>query len=352
MSKADFSFFPYEIPLGRSYNWAFGAGTLGRGVLVQCNYGQCSGWGEVAFEPQSLEDPRSLAEEAKLFASRWSPDLCHPDEIALHLIETENIRVRSRIRCGVVNAWLACVGHVAKKRVSDLFCHEPSREVSLNGFVGCDDPVTAVKLCAEYQSLGVQVVKCKGSIDIAADVDRLEVLRASFPTLGLRIDPNGCWSQEGVKLFLDRLVALNLEYVEEPFTVSSSSYQHIEELLGPVPFALDHWGRSLKDIEALLECCKPRAVILKQQLLGGFDKAHAVKAILEQRGVLCVVTCSLETLIGINLAAELAATLTEEVACGLMLWQYYPQTLLPWPDVRKGKITVPLSVGSPNLEVL
>ncbi len=352
MRKVSFDFFPYEIPLARPYKWAFGAGTLGRGVLVRCTCEEFMGWGEIAFEPQSREVPRLLANEAGVFAERWNPDLCPPHEIGLQLLEIENLCVRPRIRCGVVNAWLSCIGHAANKRISELFCDGPRSEVAVNGFIGCDDTLTALELCGEYQKLGIEVVKCKGSSDIGADVERLEILRASFPTLGFRIDPNGSWPQGDIASFLDRLGALDLDYVEEPFSVSSYTYERIDSLLGGVPFGLDHWGNNAQDIEALLRCCRPKAVVLKQQVVGGFDKAFEIKSALEQGGYRCVVTCSLETLVGIHLAAELAATLTEEIASGLMLWQYYPATLIPWPDVKNGKITLPLFSGSPNLEAL
>jgi glucarate dehydratase len=63
---------------------------------------------------------------------------------------------------------------------------------------------------------GYRAVKLKGSADPAHDVGLLEALRAAFPDLALRVDPNGHWPVAETVRLAGRLEALDLEYLEDP----------------------------------------------------------------------------------------------------------------------------------------
>ena len=65
---------------------------------------------------------------------------------------------------------------------------------------------------------GFETVKMKiGVHDPLLEVEAIERVRAALgPHVGLRIDPNGCWSLPTAKRMLKRLEAVDLDFVEEP----------------------------------------------------------------------------------------------------------------------------------------
>ncbi len=68
------------------------------------------------------------------------------------------------------------------------------------------------------ETYGFQTVKMKiGVYAPLVEAEAVERVRGAIgPGVGLRIDPNGCWSLPTAKRMLNRLEAVDLEYVEEP----------------------------------------------------------------------------------------------------------------------------------------
>ncbi|HEX3780563.1 MAG TPA: enolase C-terminal domain-like protein [Pseudonocardiaceae bacterium] len=64
--------------------------------------------------------------------------------------------------------------------------------------------------------LGIDTIKLKGSADPREDVRRLELIRARFPDVALRVDPNGHWPMAETIRLGRRLTELDLEYLEDP----------------------------------------------------------------------------------------------------------------------------------------
>ena len=148
--------------------------------------------------------------------------------------------------------------------VAELLADRPAPSVPTSQVVMLDDD-TEPPPCAAWK---VKV----GSGDFEDELAALIRLRKRAPAGRMRIDVNRQWPRQRVAEYLERLVPLDLEWVEEP-----TSAEHLLELgSSPVPIAVDesttdHPGCARLAIERGLA----RFVVIKPMLLGSFAEALA-----------------------------------------------------------------------------
>lgn len=108
-----------------------------------------------------------------------------------------------------------------------------------------------------------------------AFIDRL---RAQAPELEIRLDANGAWSRSQAAELLPRLAALDVRWIEEPWTPRTLAELRSMIDHSPVPVALDEslWRLRLGTFAGApafgpdaLQRSMPAALVLKPQLLGG-----------------------------------------------------------------------------------
>lgn len=77
---------------------------------------------------------------------------------------------------------------------------------------------------AEYIERGFDVLKVKLGDDLSEDIERLVMLREVYgKQITIRVDMNQGYHLEELKKFLDQTEKLNIEFLEQPFPVSSVS---------------------------------------------------------------------------------------------------------------------------------
>ena len=202
--------------------------------------------------------------------------------------------------------WLASAVEAATTPRPQLF----HTSVAVNG------TIPALNDAAQLQSIvesfpGVKSFKVKVGVNLAEDLERVNVIRHLRPEAKIRVDVNGLWSVRQAEDFLSSVG--EVEYVEQP----CASLEELRELKKRV---------SVKIVgdEILRKASNPFDInldgaidylMLKVQPLGGIQRAHALT---EHHKVPVIVSSALESAVGINYGLSLAASFEEmSFDCGL-----------------------------------
>ncbi len=194
-------------------------------------------------------------------------------------------------------------------------------EVEVNAIIPAVDSSAAASLAREaVLELGCRTIKVKvGSADLLDDEARVASVRDVLDTaLGrgrgaIRIDANAAWDVTRAAAALRRLVAYDIEYVEQP----CASLGELRELrrLVEVPIAVDESIRTSADPGSVRVRDIADVAVLKPAPLGG---VAATLRVAESLDVPVVVSGSLDSSVGLDTAVAAAAALGDlPYACGL-----------------------------------
>jgi L-Ala-D/L-Glu epimerase len=207
---------------------------------------------------------------------------------------------------GVPLARLLGAGRVHAVAVNALL----SEETAAGGAVEAKAAVDA-----GYRTLKLKV----GKQSEARDTERLRAVRLAVgPSIRLRADANGAWTEAEARVHLLPLLALGLEYVEQP--VPAAEVSALRRLRALLPVAADEALGVEGGAEAVLDAKEGPAadvLILKLPVLGGVLPALGLAGRARARGVLAVVTSAMDGAVGRAAGAHLALALGGGLAHGL-----------------------------------
>lgn len=213
------------------------------------------------------------------------------------------------------------------------------KPIPINGLVWMGDKATMRQRIREQIEKGFSTVKMKiGAIGIDDELELLRAVRAEFgpQDIILRVDANGAFSFAEAPRVLEELAKLNVHSIEQP--IAPGLYELMAELCAasPVPIALDEDLIGLNHLDLkrdLLDHVKPKYIVIKPSLVGGWAATREWIAEAEARGIGWWITSALESSIGLNAIAQFTATLPITMAQGLGTGQVYtnniPSPLLP-----------------------
>ncbi len=201
-----------------------------------------------------------------------------------------------------------------------LFDNAFSRgEVALpiNGLIWMGDAAFLRDQIAQKLHEGYSCLKLKiGALDFAAELALLEQIRAvaDATQLTLRVDANGGFSAAEAPARLAALADFALHSIEQP--IAAGQPEALARLCqeSPVPIALDEELIGLTDpaaAAALLAQVQPAFLVLKPTLLGGLAATRQWVEAARARGIGWWLTSALESNIGLNAIAQLAADLAD-----------------------------------------
>ena len=166
------------------------------------------------------------------------------------------------------------------------------------------------KLAEGYACLKLKI----GALDFASELTILrEIRRQAGPDrLTLRVDANGAFSAPDAPERLAALAELDLHSIEQPIQPGQPAALARLCRESPVPIALDEEliGLTAPAAQAeLLDHVQPAFLVLKPTLLGGLAATRQWVAAAHARGIGWWLTSALESNIGLNAIAQLAADL-------------------------------------------
>lgn len=212
--------------------------------------------------------------------------------------------------------------------------------IPINGLVWMGTHDEMLSRLKEKLALGFRCVKLKiGAIDFAKELDLIQHIRKHFirEEVELRVDANGGFTPDVALERLQELARYDIHSIEQP--IMAHQWSEMAQLcqLSPLPIALDEeliGVNSTDEKIRLLDTIKPQYIILKPSLHGGVAGTREWIALANERGIGSWITSALESNIGLNAIAQLAAniygskiTMPQGLGTGMLFTDNIPMPL-------------------------
>ena len=168
--------------------------------------------------------------------------------------------------------------------------------------IGIDEPARMAELAAAHLQYPVFKLKVGGADDIAA----LEAIRQVAPDHRIRVDGNCGWSVESAISALKILSEFNLEFVEQPLSVSATAddWRRVREAVD-IPLMADESCVILADVPQVAGHVD--SINIKLGKCGGITPALAMIQLAKTLGLKVMIGCMHESGLAITAAAQLGA---------------------------------------------
>lgn len=212
--------------------------------------------------------------------------------------------------------------------------------IPINGLVWMGTHDEMLSRLKEKLALGFRCVKLKiGAIDFAKELDLIQHIRKHFSReeVELRVDANGGFTPDVALERLQELARYDIHSIEQP--IMAHQWSEMAQLcqLSPLPIALDEeliGVNSTDEKNRLLDTIKPQYIILKPSLHDGVAGTREWIALANERGIGSWITSALESNIGLNAIAQLAAdiygskiTMPQGLGTGMLFTDNIPMPL-------------------------
>ena len=185
--------------------------------------------------------------------------------------------------------------------------------ITINGLVWMGDYDTMLRRIEEKLQQGFHCIKLKiGAIEFDKELDMVKRIRERFSRseVALRVDANGAFCFEEALYKLELLSQYAIHSIEQP--IKQNQWGYMAELCreSPLPIALDEEliGINIPEMKAhVLNIIKPAYIVLKPSLHGGMKGVREWVDIARQQGIRSWITSALESNVGLNAVAQLAA---------------------------------------------
>jgi len=336
---------PYRLPLRRPWRTHHGVLTERSGWIVELTSSEGEqGYGDCAPLPAAGTETTERAHAWLQQHLSALPDQL-PDEAlaaiptstrapaARHALETALLDLLSRTAGVPLRRWLSA---------------DALDGLAVNGAAGALDE-QASERCTELIDQGFGIIKLKvGLAAVESELRLLQRLCRRLPAqVRLRLDANGAWSPAEALRFVDGLAGLAIESLEEPLAQPHPETLRSLQARTRIPLALDE---SLPRFAAsgLLQRPPVRRLILKPPVLGGLQATLALAQQAHRAGLETLVTSTLESALGLQAAAQLAAALPASdppLAQGLATGAWFAADLAPAPGIEQGRMQLPDAAG-------
>ncbi len=240
----------------------------------------------------------------------------------INAVDAKILRGWSSIRFGVETA-LADLKNGGKRQIYDTPWYNGVGALTINGLIwmGSEDQMLARindKLAAGFRCLKLKI----GGIDFDGELRLLQHIREAFgpDVLEIRLDANCAFGAYEAMDRLERLSRFSIHSIEQP--IARRLWADMARLCreSPIPIALDEELIGVSGEAAmcrLLDEIHPAYVILKPTLCGGLTGARRWAELADERHIGWWLTSALESNIGLNAIAQLAAEMRVTMPQGL-----------------------------------
>jgi len=336
---------PYRLPLKRPWRTRRGLLNERPGWIVELTTADGrQGYGDCAPLPEAgTENPDAAhAWLSRYLASVPAHDL--DDALASLPLPTRTPAARHALETALLDLLSQIEGMPLRRRLSP----DAVDALLVNASAGALDE-QALERCIELIEQGFSILKLKvGLAGVDQEIDRLGALCLRLPSqISLRLDANGAWSRNEAQRFLDGIAGLAIESLEEPLAEPTHGALRRLQDSTRIVLALDEsLGRFPS--ETLLTQPPVARLILKPPALGGMLPALSLAVQAARAGLQTLVTSTLESALGVQAVAQLAAALprsTAPLAQGLATGSWFERDLADAPGIVQGQMVLPDSPG-------
>lgn len=304
-------------------------------ILRHADFPGREGWGEAGLLPGlSPEIPETFEQDFRRLAELMLPEM--------ELVPRNWQRLTARwmenwpgpwlpsALFAIETAWLDWVNG-GQRLICDADFHAGLSTVPINGLVWMSRRMEMEAQAREKREAGFDTIKFKvGALDWQEELDMLQQIRMEMPEVGIRLDANGAWKPGEALQKLEKLAALSIQSIEQPIAPGQAKAMTELCLSSPIPIALDEEliGKPFDHQKySLLEQIQPSFIVLKPALLGGLGQTHQWISMAEDLGIGWWITSMLESNVGLNAIAQLAAHYKLLMPQGLGTGQLYENNI-------------------------
>jgi L-alanine-DL-glutamate epimerase-like enolase superfamily enzyme len=251
------------------------------------------------------------------------------------------------LRFGLETATLDILGQLAFRPVADLL-RGVIDWVPMSADISFVDPDEAARQAEAAVADGYRCVKVSlGSRDPDVDVAVVSQVREAVgPEVALRGDADGVWTPEWAIDVIKRLEPFNLEFVEQPVMDRDLIGMAQVRRAVDIPIAADESVTGLAEAQKVIEAEAADVLVVKLASAGGIRNAQTIMELAREHSLRTVVTCGMETGVGVAASLHVASSLGAASAAGLATGVLLEDDLLTSPLVPvRGHITVPQMPG-------
>jgi len=214
--------------------------------------------------------------------------------------------------------------------------------IPINGLIWMGDREFMAAQIEKKIALGFDCLKLKvGGHDFATELEILSWIRSHFShkKLTLRLDANGAFDISNVFEKLEALAKYDIHSIEDPVSVFEKRWSTVCEK-SPIPVAVDDMLIAMKDDmqDRCLDVIKPKYIVLKPSLHGGFSLCREWIKKAERRKIGWRITSALESNLGLNAIAQFAGAYSPSSHQGLGTGELYSDNFESPLSVRDGKL--------------
>jgi len=217
------------------------------------------------------------------------------------------------------------------------------KPIAINGLVWMGDMDFMMDQINKKVAQGFSCLKLKvGGLDFERECDILRYIRKKYfrEDITIRLDANGAFRTDDVLYKLDEMAKFGVHSIEQPIKPGRNE---MEELCrkSPIPVAFDEEliGVTTKERRTdLLKRLKPRFIVLKPTLHGGFAGCQEWISIAESLNIGWWITSALESSIGLNAICQFTANYHPDIPQGLGTGGIYEDNIDSPLTVTEGKI--------------
>ena len=186
--------------------------------------------------------------------------------------------------------------------------------IRINGLVWMGTFEEMMARMEEKVAAGFKCIKIKiGGIDFDHEIKMLGALRSRFDksTIELRLDANGSFAPGNAMERLETLAKYDIHSIEQP--LAAGQWEATADLCSrsPIAIALDEElirVTEAEEKERMLETIRPQYLVIKPTLHGGMAGSREWVGMCRKRGIGSWMTSALESNVGLNAVAHLAAS--------------------------------------------
>ncbi len=216
--------------------------------------------------------------------------------------------------------------------------------IKINGLVWMGQRLFMQQQIAEKLAEGFDCIKLKiGAIDWQEELNLLKAIRETYNSdqIEIRVDANGAFKKEDAQAKLEELSLLDIHSIEQPVAAGDVDLLQLLCANSPLPIALDESliGRfTISQKRDLLEYIRPKYIILKPSLVGGFAQSDEWIEMADQLKIGWWVTSALESNIGLNAIAQWTYTKSNPMPQGLGTGSLFDNNVTSPLKVKQGKL--------------
>jgi L-Ala-D/L-Glu epimerase len=290
---------PITLNLRTTFQIAHGASDQRHNVIVRLSADGISGLGEAPGVPQYAQTPALISAYLDSLAGTPADPQRFSDptqiDAFLDCLPPGSPAARAALDLALHDLWGQSLGQPLYR----LFGLDPNN-IPLTSFtIAIADPQ---RMAERARAANYPILKVKLGTD--QDEAIVSAVREATPAR-LRVDANAGWSREKAAALIPRLVQYDLELVEQP--LPAEDIDGLRWLTGQhfgVPIFADESVKTSRDVAALAGAVD--GVVIKLMKTGGIREAlraiHTARAL----GMQVMISCMVESSLGVTAAAHLA----------------------------------------------